>query len=44
MDVTAIILLLLLGVAVGAATAAVTWGLVLEARSNREWHERKLAL
>ena len=28
----------------GAAMGLVTWGLVLEARSNREWRERELAL
>jgi hypothetical protein len=28
----------------GAALGLITWGLVLEARSNREWRERRLAL
>ncbi|HEU0248360.1 MAG TPA: hypothetical protein VFR38_14885 [Gaiellaceae bacterium] len=40
----AIALLLLMAFAVSAAMGLVTWGLVLEARSNREWRERELAL
>jgi hypothetical protein len=44
MDVMAIALVLVLAVAAGAAMGVVAWGLVLEARSNREWRERELAL
>jgi hypothetical protein len=40
MNVMAIALVLALAVAAGAAMAIVAWGLVLEARSNREWRER----
>lgn len=44
MNVMAITLVFLMAVAVSAALGLVTWGLVLEARSNREWRERELAL
>jgi hypothetical protein len=43
MDITAIILVVLMAVAVGAAMGVLTWGLLLEARSNREWREHGLA-
>jgi hypothetical protein len=35
----AFVLVFLMGFAVGAAMALLTWGLFLEARSNREWRE-----
>ena len=38
----AIALVLVMAGAVGTAMSAVTWGLVLEARSNREWREQSL--
>jgi hypothetical protein len=44
MNVMAFALVFLMAVAVGAAMGAVAWGLVLEARSNREWRDRRLAL
>lgn len=43
MDVTAVVLVALLTLAAGAAMGLVSWGLVLEARSNRCWRERDLA-
>ncbi len=43
MNALAIALVLLMAVAGSAAMGLVTWGLVLEARSNREWHDRGLA-
>jgi hypothetical protein len=43
MDVMAIALGFLLTLAAGAAMGLVTWGLVLEARSNRCWRQRALA-
>jgi len=42
--VMAVALVLALTALTGAAMGLVTWGLVLEARSNREWRERELAL
>ena len=42
--VMAIALVLALTVAAGVAMGLVVWGLALEARSNREWRERELAL
>jgi len=44
MNGMAITLVFLMAVAVSAALGLVTWGLVLEAHSNREWRERELAL
>jgi hypothetical protein len=32
-----------MALAVGAVIGLLAWGLVLEARSNRDWHERGLA-
>ncbi len=43
MNVMAIALVFLMAVAVSAAMGLVTWGLLLEARSNREWHEQGIA-
>jgi hypothetical protein len=43
MDAMAIALVFLMGVVVSAVMALLMWGLVLEARSNREWRERGLA-
>jgi len=43
MNGMAIALVFLMAVAVSAAIGVVTWGLVLEARSNREWREQGLA-
>jgi hypothetical protein len=42
MKAMAIAFLLVIGMAVTVATALVTWGLVLEARSNREWRRQGL--
>jgi hypothetical protein len=42
MTAMAIAFLLVIGMAVTVATALVTWGLVLEARSNREWRRQGL--
>jgi hypothetical protein len=41
---TAVALVFVMTLVAGAALGLITWGLVLEARSNREWRERKLAL
>ena len=43
MNVMAIALVFLMAVAVSAAMGLVTWGLLLEARSNREWHKQGIA-
>jgi hypothetical protein len=43
MNVMAIAMVFVMTLVVCAALGAVTWGLVLEARSNREWRERGLA-
>ena len=43
MNVLAITLVILLTFAASAAMGLVTWGLVLEARSNREWRKQGLA-
>jgi hypothetical protein len=43
-NVMAVALVFAMTVLAGAALALVTWGLLLEARSNREWRERELAL
>jgi hypothetical protein len=37
-------LVFLMTVLAGVALGLVTWGLLLEAWSNREWRERELAL
>jgi hypothetical protein len=42
MNVMAILLVLLMAIVVAAAMGLLTWGLVLEARSNREWRELSL--
>jgi hypothetical protein len=42
--VMAVALVFVMTVFAGAALGLVTWGLILEARSNREWRERELAL
>jgi hypothetical protein len=39
MNVMAFALVLLMAIVVGTAIGLLTWGLVLEARSNREWRE-----
>jgi hypothetical protein len=44
MNAPAIALVFFLGLAATCALGLVTWGLLLEARSNREWRERELAL
>jgi hypothetical protein len=38
--VMAVVLVLLMALFAGSALGLITWGLVLEARSNREWRER----
>jgi hypothetical protein len=43
MNVMAIAMVLVLGIAASVAMGLVTWGLFLEARSNREWRELGLA-
>jgi hypothetical protein len=43
MNAPAIALVFFLGLAAAAAMGLVTWGLVLEARSNRCWRQQKLA-
>ena len=43
MNVMAITLVLLMGVAASAAMGLLTWGLILEARSNGEWRRQGLA-
>jgi len=43
MNVTAVALVALLTLAAGVAMGIVSWGLVLEARSNRCWRERSVA-
>ena len=40
----AVALVFAMTVLAGIALGLVTWGLLLEARSNREWRERELAL
>jgi hypothetical protein len=40
MDITAIALLVGMAAVVGGVTALMTWGLVVEARSNRRWREQ----
>ena len=40
----AVVLVFAMTLFAGAALGLVTWGLVLEARSNREWRDRNLAL
>jgi hypothetical protein len=42
MKAMAIAFLLVIGMAVTVATLLVAWGLVLEARSNREWRRQGL--
>jgi hypothetical protein len=42
MNAMAIALVSAMGMAVTVVAVLVTWGLVLEARSNREWHRRGL--
>jgi hypothetical protein len=42
MTAMAIAFLLLMGMAVTVATMLITWGLVLEARSNRDWRRQGL--
>ena len=39
MNAMAIVLVVLMAVAIVAAMGVLTWGLVLEARSNRKWRE-----
>jgi hypothetical protein len=39
----AVLLVTLMALVAGAAMGVVTWGLVLEARSNREWCQREVA-
>jgi len=43
MNIMAVALVFLMTIAVSAAMGVVVWGLLLEARSNREWHDRGLA-
>jgi hypothetical protein len=43
-NVMAVALVLGMTVLAGTAFGLVTWGLVLESRSNREWREREVAL
>lgn len=43
-NVMAVALVFAMTVLAGSALGLVTWGLLLEARSNREWRERELAL
>jgi hypothetical protein len=40
MNVMASALVVLMALAVGGTVGVLTWGLVLEARSNRDWRER----
>lgn len=42
MNGMAVALVLVMAVAVSAAMGLVTWGLVLEARANRDWRQREL--
>jgi hypothetical protein len=42
--VLGVVLVSLMAMFAGAAIGLVIWGLVLEARSNRCWRERELAL
>ena len=42
MDLMAITLLVGMAAVVGGVTALMTWGIVLEARSNRQWREQGL--
>jgi hypothetical protein len=43
-NVMAVALVFAMTVLAGSALGLVTWGLLLEARSNRQWRERELAL
>jgi hypothetical protein len=43
-NVMAVALVFAMTVLAGIALGLVTWGLVLEARSNREWREHEVAL
>jgi hypothetical protein len=43
MNGMAIALVFVMTLAVGAGMGLVAWGLVLEARSNREWRDQGLA-
>ena len=42
-NLMALALVLVLAILAGVAMGLVIWGLVLEARSNREWRERLVA-